>query len=163
MLLLLMLFFFFLFVLFLLRFAVDFVEEIGDGGFGWLGGLCSLLVGVMINPTQPRSSLADIFHDDEIVAVCIGPFDPIFEARVLELQNIINLYLVHPLLIINHDLSDVCLEEEFFVDDEATVLLDQQPWRMDLFTVDIVLVLVAIVAWPVFVEAGGAYELDLAK
>ena len=54
-------------------------------------------------------------------------------------------------------------EEEFFVDDEATVLLDQQPWRMDLFTVDIVLVLVAIVAWPVFVEAGGAYELDLAK
>jgi len=71
--------------------------------------------------------------------------------------------LVHPLLIINHDLSDVCLEEEFFVDDEATVLLDQQPWRMDLFTVDIVLVLVAIVAWPVFVEAGGTYELDLAK
>ena len=124
-LLLLMLFFFLFFMLFLLRFAVNFLEEIGDGGFGWLGGLRSLLVRVMINPTQPRSSLADIFHDDEIVAVCVRPFDPIFEARVLELQNIINLYLVHPLLIINHDLADVGLEEELFVDDEAAVLLDQ--------------------------------------
>lgn len=145
--LLLLLFFFFLFfffVFFLLGLAVDFCEDVVDRILWRLDGLSALFVGVVVDPAEPRAPLADVFDDDEIVAVGVGPFDPVLEAGVLELQNIINLDLVHPLLIVDHDLSDICLQEQFSVDDEAAVLLDQQPRRMNHVVARVVSILVFV-------------------
>ena len=74
----------FFFLLLLLRLTVNLFENV----INWLCRRLRLnpfLIGVVIDPREPRSSFADIFDDDEIVTVCIGPLDPVFESRVFEL------------------------------------------------------------------------------
>lgn len=126
----LLLFLLFFFVLLLLGLAVDFLEDVVDWLYGRLR-FDSLLVWVVIDPTEPSPPLAHILYHNEVVAIRIWPLDPVLEARVLELQNVVDLNLIHPLLIVDHDLSNVGLKKKFFVDDEAAFLFWLQAWWMN--------------------------------
>ena len=60
----------------------------------------SLLVWIMINPTQPISSSDGISDNDEVIAPHWWIFDPVFETFVFELEVVIHLNLVKPLSIL---------------------------------------------------------------
>ena len=85
------------------------LEDVLDWLRSWR--LRPLFVGIVVHPTEPGAALADVLDHDEVVAVGIGPLDPVLEARILELEDVVDLDLVHPLLVVDHDLAYVGLEE----------------------------------------------------
>ena len=69
------------FGLLLLIFAVDLLEKVLERCMvlrSWLR-IHSLLVRVVVDPAEPGATLADVFYDDEVVAVSIGPLHPVLE------------------------------------------------------------------------------------
>lgn len=151
-----LLFFLFFFLLFLLGLAVNF-EDVRDG-WSWRG-LSSLLIWIMIDPTEPCAPFANVLDHNEIVAISVRPLHPVLEARVLELKDVVYLDLIHPLLVAHHHLPDVCLQEKFLVDDLAAFWFGEARWMDDVAGGHVAVCDRVLAAW----LAGRADQLYLPK
>ena len=62
-----------------------------------------LFIGIKVDPRKPIAPLSHMLDHHKVVAPDSGPLYPEFEALVLELQDIVHLYLVDPVDIACHE------------------------------------------------------------